>query len=162
MFEVERHREGFLRAVGLWEREKDGPTFEPYNEKDIGEGFTLTQYAFDRIERAIAILDEVFAARTLEQWRTILDDHGVWYEVVQDREEFLADDVARDTGAIVENPETGARVLATPIELEDMDRDNLFRPPPALGQHTGEVLEDLGLSDKERQTVLREIEQDAS
>ncbi len=159
MFEVERHLEPFMRAVGLWEKYGEDPTFAPYDERDMGEGFTLTQYAFDRIERAIAILDETMAAKTLAEWREIFDEHGIWYEVVQNREEFLADPVARDTRTIVEDPRAGALAVATPIELEDMDRANFFRPAPALGQHTEEVLSDLGLSKAERARVLDEIGQ---
>jgi crotonobetainyl-CoA:carnitine CoA-transferase CaiB-like acyl-CoA transferase len=161
MFEVDRHMEPFLKAVGLWERYRDDPTFEAHSEKDIGEGFTLTQYAFDRIERAVRIIDETFAERTLAEWREILDEHDIWYEVVQNREEFLADPVARDAGAVVEDPSTGARTIATPVELDHMDRDNFFRPAPGLGEHTREILDELGLSGEEREAVLREIEQDS-
>jgi crotonobetainyl-CoA:carnitine CoA-transferase CaiB-like acyl-CoA transferase len=158
MFEVDRHLEPFMKAIGIWDEYKDDPTFEPYNEKDIGEGFTLTQYALDRLERGIAVFDRAFAERTLAEWRSVFDEHGIWYEVVQNREEFLADPVARDARAIVENPETGARTVATPVELEHMDRDNYFRPAPKLGEHTEEVLDELGLSPEQRAQVLAEAE----
>jgi crotonobetainyl-CoA:carnitine CoA-transferase CaiB-like acyl-CoA transferase len=157
MFEIERHLEPFMRAIGLWEQYGDDPTFAPYDERDVGEGFTITQYALDRIERAIAIFDETLASKTLAEWREIFDEHGIWYEVVQNREEFLADPVARDTNTIVEDPDSGVRTIATPIELEHMDRANYFRPAPDLGGNTVEILDELGLSADERAEVLREI-----
>lgn len=157
MFEVDRHLEPFMRAIGIWDEYGDDPTFEPYNEKDIGEGFTLTRYALDRLERGIAIFDEAFSEKTLEEWRTIFDEHGIWYEVVQNREEFLADTVAEEARVILEDPGTGARAVATPVELEHMDRDNFFRPAPGLGEHTQEVLDELGLSPEKLAEVLKEI-----
>ena len=162
MFEVERHLQPFLQAMGLWERVKDDPTFAPYDEKDVGEGMTLTQYALDRIHKAIAIFDESFAEKNLAEWRHIFDEHGIWYEVVQDRSEFLADPVASDSGTIVQDPATDARAVATPVELENMDRENFFRPAPQLGQDTPEILAELGLSADQRQQVLAEIGRDAS
>jgi crotonobetainyl-CoA:carnitine CoA-transferase CaiB-like acyl-CoA transferase len=157
MFEVDRHLEPFMRAIGIWDEYGEDPTFAPYNEKDIGEGFTITQYALDRLERGIAIFDKAFAEKTLEEWRRILDEHGIWYEVVQNREEFLADPVAREARVIVEDPETGTRAVATPVELEHMDRDNYFRPAPGLGEHTSAVLQELDLSADQRMAVLEEI-----
>jgi len=162
MFEVERHLPRFLQAIGLWEEVKDDPTFAPYSEKDVDEGMQLTQYAIDRIHKAIAIFDDRFAEKTLAEWREILDEHDIWYEVVQDRLEFLADPVALDSGTIVEDPATGARVVATPVDLENMDRDNFFRPAPQLGQHTTEILDEIGLSADERRQVLAEVGHDDS
>jgi len=144
MFEVERHLPRFLQAIGLWEEVKDDPTFAPYSEKDVDEGMQLTQYAIDRIHKAIAIFDDRFAEKTLAEWREILDEHDIWYEVVQDRLEFLADPVALDSGTIVEDPATGARVVATPVDLENMDRD------------------EIGLSADERRQVLAEVGHDDS
>jgi crotonobetainyl-CoA:carnitine CoA-transferase CaiB-like acyl-CoA transferase len=156
MFEVERHLEPFMRAVGLWEKHGQDPTFAPYDERDIGEGFTLTDYALNRIERAVAIIDDTIASKTLAEWREIFDDNDIWYEVVQNREEFMEDEVARDTRTIVKDPKTGTRAVATPVELEHMDRDNFYRPAPELGQHTQQILEELGLPEPDRQAIVEE------
>jgi crotonobetainyl-CoA:carnitine CoA-transferase CaiB-like acyl-CoA transferase len=157
MFEVERHLEPFMRTIGLWEQYGDDPVFAPFNEKDVGEGFRLTEYALNRLERAIEIFDETLASKTLAEWREVFDENGIWYEVVQNREEFLADPVATQTRAVVEDPETGSRSLATPVELENMDRANFLRSAPDHGGNTTEILGELGLSAEKREAVLREI-----
>lgn len=94
----------------------------------------------------IAHLDREFAARTRDEWGEIFDRTGVWWAPVQHVHEVPDDPQAIAAGCFVETPvaEGGtARMAATPV---DFGRD-AWAPAsacPEFGQHTEEVLLDLG------------------
>jgi crotonobetainyl-CoA:carnitine CoA-transferase CaiB-like acyl-CoA transferase len=94
----------------------------------------------------IAALDEIFGARTLDQWaETFATEPELFWSPVNSIEDLLTDEQFHASGAVVDVPdEDGGRgMLATPV---DFDR----RPPsprwraPALGEHTKAVLAELG------------------
>lgn len=145
-FEYDRHIDNVLDATGARQAVENHPLLsQPYTPR-MEEGGGLPQEYLDRKNALIAVLDEAFAKKTLEEWREVLDQYGLWYEVVQSRSEFLADPLAQECGAIRTDPATGRRVVATPVDM-DYDPANLFRPAPSLGQHTKEVLAELGLEE---------------
>jgi crotonobetainyl-CoA:carnitine CoA-transferase CaiB-like acyl-CoA transferase len=91
-------------------------------------------------------LDEIFATRTLEEWRPImLEVDGVWAPV-QTADELLIDpqvvanDYIREVTAA-----SGAtyRIVASPLQFDEQPPD-LTRAPDH-GEHTDEILEELGL-----------------
>ena len=92
----------------------------------------------------VAVLDEVFATRTLEQWTTILNTHRITFGLVQ-RSFALPDDAQmRANGLfreIVDLP--GRETIDSPIFVDGVDK----RPPHAahaLGADTRGVLTELG------------------
>jgi crotonobetainyl-CoA:carnitine CoA-transferase CaiB-like acyl-CoA transferase len=95
---------------------------------------------------AIAIFDEIFAQRTLEEWKDKLaTTKGVWSAVQAPAE--LHDDpqsIANGFLRTVDDPDGQLRVPIPPILFDEEGGE----PPPAprFAQHTDEVLQELGLS----------------
>jgi crotonobetainyl-CoA:carnitine CoA-transferase CaiB-like acyl-CoA transferase len=96
----------------------------------------------------IAILDQAFARHPLEHWAKALDDHDVFWAPVQTPAEVLADPQARATGAWVKIEEAGTESVDSPVSFDGLHRTTAAGPPRA-GQHTHEVLAELGYSAEE-------------
>ncbi|HUY67312.1 MAG TPA: CoA transferase [Acidimicrobiales bacterium] len=91
-------------------------------------------------------LDEVFAGRTLEEWKPILMDvEGVWAPV-QTADELLVDPQAIANGylrEVVSASGTTFHMVPSPLQFDEEPPD-LTRAPDH-GEHTDEVLGELGL-----------------
>ncbi len=91
-------------------------------------------------------LDEIFATRTLEEWKPIMNTvDGVWAPV-QTADELLVDPQVVANGYIREVTSAGGttfRMVASPLQFDEQPPD-LTRAPDH-GEHTDEVLEELGL-----------------
>jgi crotonobetainyl-CoA:carnitine CoA-transferase CaiB-like acyl-CoA transferase len=98
-------------------------------------------------EELVRALGDAFLTRTAEQWLTALHAHGVPAGKVRGvREAFAAAaEAGRAATVTVEHPTIGPLELtAGPIRL-DPPVTEPPTPPPLLGQHTEEVLRELGL-----------------
>jgi len=111
----------------------------------------------DNVGELVALLDEIFASRTLAEWGEAFDRAGMWWAPVQSTTEVIADPQAEAAGAWVEVPvaEGGtARMVATPVDFSQT-RWAPAGPSPECGQHTEEVLLELGY-DWERIATLKD------
>jgi crotonobetainyl-CoA:carnitine CoA-transferase CaiB-like acyl-CoA transferase len=93
----------------------------------------------------VRALDEMFASRSFEQWRTILADvEGVWAPVLRPNE-VLADPQVRANDYLREitlDDGTTFEIVAGPIQFDETP-PQLTRAPDH-GEHTDEVLAELG------------------
>lgn len=94
----------------------------------------------------IGILEEVFSAKTLEEWKTILGNaRGAW-STVQTPEEVYSDPQTLANGFLrhVDYPDGGLKVPCPPILFDEEAGD----PPraPDFAEHTNQVLGELGCS----------------
>jgi crotonobetainyl-CoA:carnitine CoA-transferase CaiB-like acyl-CoA transferase len=102
-------------------------------------------------EELVRKLTETFRARSADDWLARLDAHGVPAGKVRGvREAFEAAAAAGDAASVVvDHPTIGALPLVRgPIRLDPADPGQsppVPAAPPLLGQHTAEVLEELGL-----------------
>ena len=104
-------------------------------------------------EPLIAELQAVFADRATEEWEGLLLASGVPAGRIRGVGEALRSGPARTRR--VDHPTAGAvDLVGPPFELEDAML-GAPTPPPLLGQHTAEVLAELGV-DEERLAVLEE------
>ena len=96
----------------------------------------------------VGILEQVFESAPLAEWGRKLDQHGVIWAPVQTLGEAVADPQARANGyfTTVDHPELGAyETLQSPFRF-GRSTVTARGPAPELGQHTEEVLLEMGYS----------------
>lgn len=132
--EGNRHWPGVVKALGRADLSGD-------------ERFSTGKARRGHVRELIAVFDEEFAKRPLQEWAARFDAEGVWWAPVQTLAEVSADPQAEAVGAFVEQPGMGdappLRTVATPVSFWGVD-DKPRTGAPALGEHTDEVLDELG------------------
>lgn len=130
----DRHWPDVARAVGKPEWLED-------------ERFATLINRFVNSSVLVGLLDEIFAQHPLSHWAEVFDRENVWWAPLQASHEAVADPAARAAGALTDVPsEEGPITMvsgpvdfhATPWAARSM--------PPEVGQHTEEVLLELGYS----------------
>jgi crotonobetainyl-CoA:carnitine CoA-transferase CaiB-like acyl-CoA transferase len=91
----------------------------------------------------IALLDEAFATKSLDEWSEIFEREDVWWDPVQDFADVTADPVFAAAGAFRDVPENGMRTVATPLDFSSQGPPEMARAPE-VGEHTEEILVELG------------------
>jgi crotonobetainyl-CoA:carnitine CoA-transferase CaiB-like acyl-CoA transferase len=90
-------------------------------------------------------LDKTFATKTLDEWGEVMDEHNVWWAPVNTINDLIADPVAHEAGVFreVDGPDGATRFVATPGDFSATP-SGPRGIAPELGQHTEEVLLELG------------------
>jgi crotonobetainyl-CoA:carnitine CoA-transferase CaiB-like acyl-CoA transferase len=94
------------------------------------------------------ILEAVFSSRSVVEWLAILENAGVPAGPVYNMEQVYSDPQVRAREMIVdvEHPIAGlTKAIGIPVKLSETP-GQIRRPAPTLGQHTDEILGELGLS----------------
>ena len=132
LLQGDRHWPDLLRAIGRDDLLND----DRWND--------ITQRRVNA-ETMVEELDREFAKRTLEEWAPILDRENVWWAPVNTITQALQDPVVQSSGAVVDvdGGDGPVRLVNTPVDF--------YATPnapqglsPELGQHTEEVLLELG------------------
>ena len=121
------------RAIGRSDLEKE-PRFDSMPKRT------------ENREVLIALLDEVFAEKSLDEWTALLDREGCIWAPAQTIAETInhPQTSAREAFAEIDHPTHGRLELVdTPVKFADA-RVGARGPAPELGQHTEEVLLEAG------------------
>ena len=98
----------------------------------------------------IPMLSEVFATRTVEEWVKRLSAEGVPCTSVNSIDKVVKDEqvAARDMIVEIEHPTAGTiRMAGLPVKLS-ANPGSIRRHAPLLGEHSAEVLRELGHTDE--------------
>jgi crotonobetainyl-CoA:carnitine CoA-transferase CaiB-like acyl-CoA transferase len=103
-------------------------------------------------------VEAVFAARTRAEWAAFAGEHDCCVEPVLELDEALDSDLVRARGMVVELDQPGAhepvRVLGAPVKLSRTPADPTRAPGPGLGEHTRQVLAELGYDEAQVEAML--------
>ena len=121
------------------------------------ERFATNPARVENRDALIAELQRVFATRAADEWISLLEEAGVPAGKVRGALEAIeeATRAGRDATTTVEHPTAGLlRLVASPLRPASGTRAP--EAPPLLGQHTREVLHEIGCSDDELDALERD------
>lgn len=104
----------------------------------------------------VALLDQTFAQKTLKEWGKILDDADLVWAPVQTSDQVVVDPQAHAAGAFVDVTRKNGEVyksVASPVRFHDGEDAQPRGDTPGFGEHTDEVLLEIGLSQAEIDTL---------
>jgi crotonobetainyl-CoA:carnitine CoA-transferase CaiB-like acyl-CoA transferase len=107
----------------------------------------------DEINR---IVHQALETRTTSEWIDIFHQHDIWFSPVNDYEQVETDPQVAHNQAIMpmDHPRAGpVRVLAHPVRY-DGAAPPMTRLPPEQGQHTREILAELGYDASAIETLI--------
>ncbi len=140
-----------IQEEGEWPRLLDA-----IERRDLGDDprFAVLPERRRNSAALVAILDEVFRAAPLAEWRERLDCHKVTFGVITRSHEAPADPQMRANGLFREIEGGGGReVVDSPIWIAGVDKSPPRRAPE-IGEHGRQVLGDLGYAHAEIERLI--------
>ena len=130
----------FLQAVDRMDLEK-------YHLDDYREG-----------DEATEAVKALMAGKSQQEWVDLLKDVDTCVMPVLDTEQMLADEQFKERGMVthMDDPERGRLLqLGFPAKFSD-ELDTMRSPVPTFGQHTEEILDQLGYDEDEREALKQD------
>jgi crotonobetainyl-CoA:carnitine CoA-transferase CaiB-like acyl-CoA transferase len=133
------------KAIGL-EKAIDDPKFAT-NDKRV-----------ENREEIVKIISDIIITKNGEEWLKILTDAGVPCGPIYTMDKIFTDPqvLHRQMLKELDHPKVGkVKVIGVPIKLSDTP-GGVETAPPILGQHTQEILTELGFSDQDIKKLRQE------
>ena len=132
LLQADRHWPDLCRAIGREDIRTDERFADITNRRNNGPAL-------------VAELDAVFETKPFAEWVEIFRANNVWFAPVNQTHEVLADPMVQQAGAFVDvpGPDGPVKMVASPADFSE----TVWEPrglQPELGQHTEEVLLELG------------------
>ena len=109
--------------------------------------FARVEARRENAAQLVALLDEVFAQKTLAAWTERLEHHRITFGLVQPTHELPADQQMHDNGVFRTIEGSGDLLTVdSPIQISGVEKTAPTRAPE-IGQHTAEILQGLGYTE---------------
>ncbi|MCP9625713.1 CoA transferase [Rhodopseudomonas palustris] len=144
-----RCRDGRWLILSLLNEEKQWPTLTRcLGREDLTNDprFATKPDRHARSIELIAIFDEIFATRDLADWRKALDGNGLVFGVVGILDDIPGDQQMIENEVLVPFENNTIMTINSPIWIEGSTKTRP-RLPPAVGEHSDEVLRSAGYDD---------------
>lgn len=108
------------------------------------------------LKRVREIIASTFKTKTREEWLSIFQDLDVCVSPVNNLEEVMNDPQVRHRNMIVEvdQPQAGpVQIIGNPIKIPTAGTTE-YHPAPGLGEHTRELLLEVGYTDEEIEDLI--------
>jgi len=132
----------------------EGDRHWPALARAVGHPEWITDARFDNArsravnaQELIGLLDEIFDSRTLDEWATVFaEEPELFWSPVNTIDDVVADEQFHAAHSVVDVPDEQGTLpmLATPVDFDGRPPAPRWRAP-LLGEHTQEVLRELGL-----------------
>ncbi|ALM87110.1 CaiB/BaiF CoA-transferase family protein [Bordetella sp. N] len=135
----------FLGAVGRAALMDEDPRFGSYGGRSRN------------IDHVYGELARIFLEKTTAEWMTLLEQADVPFMPMHDLRSILDDPQLKATGFFIDadHPSEGhIRTMRVPVRWQNNPVDTLRRHAPRLGEHTREVLAQLGYTQTEVDAML--------
>jgi len=144
-----RCRDGRWLILSLLNEEKQWPTLmRCLGREDLTNDprFATKPDRHARSVELIALFDEIFATRDLADWRNALDGSGLVFGIVGILDDIPNDQQMIDNDVLVPFENNTIMTVNSPIWVEGSAKTRP-RLPPAVGEHSDEVLRSAGYDD---------------
>jgi crotonobetainyl-CoA:carnitine CoA-transferase CaiB-like acyl-CoA transferase len=139
-------RDGRWLILTILNEERQWPVFIKCLGRDDLQNDPRFATSRDRMKNAVeltTVLDKTFATKDRSEWREILAAGGIVFDVVASAQDIPNDSQILANDILVPFDNDSVLTITSPISVEGQDK---VRPrcPPAVGQHSDEVLSEAG------------------